>query len=132
MCYSILILAIKKHRAFLSLCCVFWAIFVLTGVQIYSVFENIPFSSTKSNKNFSPLKSEKALKNQGFLRRYLFYRLFMAERVVRKLNVASPTLDNLKLMVFNPLEIRLNQQNYFLIILNLSSILLYVIIPFSS
>lgn len=56
----------------------FWAIFVLTGVQIYSVFENIPFSSTKSNKNFSPLKSEKALKNQGFLRRYLFYRLFMA------------------------------------------------------
>ena len=33
--------------------------------------------------------------------------IFLAERVKRKLNVASPTLDNLELVEFNPPDIKL-------------------------
>ena len=54
------------------------AIIVLTEVQIHSASENTHFSSAKSNIKIPPQKIKKALKNQGFSGRYLFYRLLMA------------------------------------------------------
>ena len=82
------------------------AIFVLTGVQIYPVSENIHFSSTKSNIKISPLKCEKALKNQGLSGRYLFCRPLMVEatgfepttsasRTLRATNCATPRLKRI-------------------------------------
>ena len=53
-------------------------LFFFTGVQIYSVSENIHFLSTKSNIKISPLKSGNPLISQGISGRYLFCRPLMA------------------------------------------------------
>ena len=67
----------KAHGFFFSMCLV-WLIFCPDRVQIPELWGNSDFISPFLYLDISLQKTKKALKNQGFLWRYLFYRPLMA------------------------------------------------------
>ena len=83
----------KAHGFFFSMC-LGWLIFCPDRVQIPELWGNSDFISPFLYLDISLQKTKKALKNQGFLWRYLFYRPLMVAETgfePRDLRVMSPT-----------------------------------------